>query len=62
MLWLLEVVQSMPQLVGQQCANCGERISNELESAFCEQCGNPVHNRCRAPGDTANPYTCPVWH
>jgi predicted amidophosphoribosyltransferase len=49
----------MAQLVGQICSRCDERISNELESAFCEECRNPIHNRCRVPGANAAAPACP---
>ena len=51
---------SVPQLVGLPCAICDERIGNMLESAFCATCGNPVHDRCRVPANTASPATCPT--
>ena len=49
----------MPQIVGLPCAICSDRISAAFESAFCEKCGNAVHNRCRAPG-TPTTQTCSV--
>lgn len=50
----------MPQLVGQSCSVCGERIGNTFESAFCEKCANPVHHRCRAPGPAAPAQSCTI--
>ncbi len=43
------------QLVGRNCARCGQRISCELDGRFCQACGSPVHNDCAGPGDG----TCP---
>ena len=39
-------VEIMAQLVGQKCVHCEGRISDELESRFCEKCGSAVHDRC----------------
>jgi hypothetical protein len=40
-----------PQLVGQKCARCGERISCDLDGRFCRACGAPVHDQCARPGE-----------
>jgi hypothetical protein len=45
------------QLVNRNCVRCGERISNELDSRFCSDCGSPVHNRCAVPIEGGCP-TC----
>jgi hypothetical protein len=50
----------MAQLVGLPCSMCGERIGNTFESAFCEKCGNPVHNRCREPMRLGSWEACAV--
>jgi sulfite exporter TauE/SafE len=47
------------QLVGLPCSICGERIGAAFESAFCEKCGNPVHNRCRRPASSPAGH-CPT--
>ena len=41
----------MAQLVGQKCVHCEGRISDELESRFCEKCGSAVHDRCTRTPD-----------
>jgi hypothetical protein len=43
-------VLRMPQLVGQNCVHCGQRIAGELDARFCRGCGAPVHDRCARPG------------
>jgi hypothetical protein len=39
----------MRQLVGQNCAVCGNRIGSVVDGRFCEGCGNPVHDNCSKP-------------
>lgn len=36
----------MPQLVGLGCIHCQQRIGDEWEGKFCEECDSPVHVRC----------------
>jgi hypothetical protein len=38
---------SMAQLVGSECIACHERIRSIMDAEFCQDCGNPVHHRCR---------------
>jgi len=45
------------QLVGQNCARCGEGVRSELDARFCRQCGSPVHDHCMTP---ANGEGCPT--
>jgi hypothetical protein len=35
-----------PQLVGQSCVHCGERIACVVDARFCGDCGAPAHDRC----------------
>jgi hypothetical protein len=46
------------QLVGQNCALCGERISNELDARYCPTCGSPVHDRCARTGASTGCPEC----
>ena len=39
----------MAQLVGLNCIRCKDRITNELDSRFCPECGSAVHNSCARP-------------
>ena len=43
------------QLVGKNCIRCGERVSGELDSRFCRECGWPVHDRCAVPAEGGCP-------
>ena len=36
----------MPQLVGETCVVCHERISDAYNAGFCKNCGNAVHEDC----------------
>jgi len=36
----------MPQLVGETCAICHERITAAYNARFCKECGNAVHDGC----------------
>jgi hypothetical protein len=36
----------MSQLVNQNCAHCGQRISSELKARLCAACGSAVHHDC----------------
>ena len=50
----------MPQLVGQLCCICNERIGAERDGRFCASCQSPVHDACVptiALGE--NPSACP---
>lgn len=38
----------MPQLPGQACTLCGDRISGAVDGMFCRECGSPVHKQCLA--------------
>ena len=35
-----------PQLVGQSCVHCGERIACVVGARFCPDCGLPAHDDC----------------
>ncbi len=35
-----------PQLVGQPCAACGERIALAPDALPCPRCGTPLHRKC----------------
>ncbi|MBN9523904.1 hypothetical protein J0H58_36240 [bacterium] len=35
-----------PQLVGQRCTHCDERISSDLDGRYCRTCGCPAHTEC----------------
>jgi len=37
---------SLPQLIGLQCVTCQKGINSIIDGAFCDQCGNPMHQRC----------------
>lgn len=37
----------MSQLVGVDCALCGQRIASVLGAGFCTACSCPVHDKCR---------------
>lgn len=53
------------QLVGQNCAQCSERIPSVIDGLFCPSCDKPVHNRCVRPGEGPGCKTCgaanPAW-
>ncbi|VTR93634.1 unnamed protein product [Gemmata massiliana] len=36
----------MAQLVGTKCVICQEKITNELDSRYCRDCGKPRHTAC----------------
>jgi hypothetical protein len=46
------------QLVGCNCARCGQRISCELDGRFCQTCGSPVHNDCARSGESTGCPSC----
>jgi hypothetical protein len=51
----------MPQLVGESCAICQQRISATYDARFCAACGNPVHDRCcKAPAESDREQRCSV--
>ncbi len=35
-----------PQVVGEQCAKCSQRVIFISEAFFCGGCGKPFHRRC----------------
>jgi hypothetical protein len=37
----------MPQLVGQVCVLCEQRIGSVVDGCFCDVCGKPAHRACR---------------
>ncbi|HEX4613358.1 MAG TPA: hypothetical protein VH092_34555 [Urbifossiella sp.] len=46
------------QLVGQNCALCGGRISSAFDSRYCQACRAPVHVLCTRPGEGNGCPTC----
>jgi cyclophilin family peptidyl-prolyl cis-trans isomerase len=52
----------MPQLVGQPCVVCNQRIVAARDAEFCSACGNAVHQRCReayrSPADSLRCRRC----
>jgi hypothetical protein len=46
------------QLVGRNCARCGQRISCDIDGAFCRACGAPVHHSCARPADETGCRVC----
>lgn len=49
----------MPQLVGKPCVICRQPIISILDGDFCRECGNPVHNACKAsPEAIVKPDHC----
>ena len=46
------------QLVGRNCARCGEPIASELGGRFCPDCEAPVHHLCAGPPDGSGCPTC----
>ena len=50
------------QLVGLNCARCGERIPSELDGGFCRACSSPVHNGCGRPSEGAGCRVCGSAH
>lgn len=38
-----------PQVVGQTCMKCSQRVIFVSEAFFCADCGKPLHRRCGKP-------------
>jgi hypothetical protein len=47
-----------PQLVGQHCVHCGERILSRLDGRYCAECEAPVHHRCARTEADAGCRSC----
>ena len=46
----------MPQLAGQSCVICAQRIAGDYDSRFCPVCGCPYHLECARPSvETEDP-------
>ncbi len=50
----------MAQLVGQNCARCGGRVTSELDARFCSGCGQAIHNTCILGDLPPTPDLCRV--
>jgi hypothetical protein len=49
---------SLPQLIGLQCAACQKGITSIIDGRFCDECGNPVHQRCIAATQPSGEGKC----
>ena len=49
---------SAGQLVGRNCAQCGERISCDIDGRFCQTCWLPLHNKCFRPPTGSGCLSC----
>jgi len=50
---------SLPQLIGLQCVTCQKGIASILDGAFCDACGNPVHQKCVGSSQSIAAERCP---
>jgi hypothetical protein len=48
----------VPQLAGQFCVVCGERIDGDYEAGYCPACHYPRHDKCVEPPKAPNPDAC----
>lgn len=46
------------QLVGRNCTRCEQRISCDIDGAFCPGCGSPVHHGCAQPVEGSGCRVC----
>jgi hypothetical protein len=50
----------MPQLAGQSCVICQERIDGDFEAGYCPACHYPRHDQCAKPPVTPDGQSCPT--